>query len=570
MPNSNLLNRTESLRMLIKGGLAVYLKLNGVEFCCTGQEKWSELVDRLPEGGEGALGISIAGRTCSLNEQVEEYVYARVLTCRDDEGHRIYERTLQFVFLTAVHRLYPGERVRIRHSLINGFFIDMPGVMVNDRVAAAIKSEMLNIISADLPIEKRQVSLEEAKAYFTRTGQTDRLLILKYRKVPHFTLYRIDDLDDYFYGEMAVSTGAIRGFDLLALEGCLLLQRPDWVNPDRPAPFRQSPHLLDTYTRAAEWHAILRCENVPDLNDMVRHRGLREFIRVNEALQERRIEQIAEDFIRSKARLLLIAGPSSSGKTTFSHRLSIALRVHGLRPVKISLDDYYIDRDKLPLEPDGSVDLETIDALDVSLLCEHLPRLLNGERVELPLYDFLISARSEKTHPVQVPAGQPIIIEGIHGLNDRLTATVSRDMKFKVYISPLTMLNLDDHNRIGTTDARLLRRIVRDHQFRGTSPEETMDMWPSVRRGEEKYIFPFQEQADAMFNSALTYELAIMKKYAYPSLLAIPPESPNYTLARRLVKFLNYIESADVEDEIPLNSILREFIGGCTFYREED
>jgi uridine kinase len=300
------------------------------------------------------------------------------------------------------------------------------------------------------------------------------------------------------------------------------------------------------------------------------NRRLREFIRVNEAMHERKIQRIADQFVASGARLLLIAGPSSSGKTTFSHRMSIALRVQGLRPVKVSMDDYYLDRDSIPREPDGSVDLERIETLDVDLFCDHLYRLTKGETVDVPEFDFRSGRRSPKTHAFSVEPGQPIIIEGIHGLNDRLTATIPDDLKFKVYISPLTMLNLDDHNRIRTTDARLLRRLVRDHLFRGTPPEQTMAMWASVRRGEERYIFPFQEKADAMFNSALAYELAIMKKYVYPQLLSITEDSPHYTMARRLVKFLNYIQSADVEDEIPVNSILREFIGGCCFYREED
>ena len=303
---------------------------------------------------------------------------------------------------------------------------------------------------------------------------------------------------------------------------------------------------------------------------MVSGHGLREFIRVNEALQERKIEEIADRFIGSGARLLLIAGPSSSGKTTFAHRLSIALRAQGLRPVKLSLDDYYRNRDELPVEADGRIDLERIETLDTALISDHLNRLLAGETVQMPEYDFNTGMRLDRTHDFSVEKGQPIIIEGIHGLNERLTEGIPREMKFKVYISALTMLNLDDHNRIRTTDARLLRRIVRDRQFRGTPPEETMAMWTSVRHGEEKYIFPYQEDADAMFNSSLSYELPIMKKYAYPALLEVVPSSPYYTLARRLVKFLNYIQTADVEDEIPVNSILREFIGGCCFYRDQD
>ena len=548
----------------------MYLKLNGVEMNCTGQERWGDLLAKLPDGGAGALGVLVGGRTESLIDPVREYAFARTLTYADEEGRRIYERSLQFVFLTAAHRLYPEKRVRIRHSFAQGLYIDLPDVRVTEAIVARLKAEMRAIIEADMPITRVRLSTEEAQSYFARTGQTDRLRILGYRRFSHFTLYRIDGLEDYFYGEMAPATGYVRVFDLRGYGEGILLQMPDVNDPKKPARFVDLPHLLRTYSEAADWHAILNCENAADLNDMVVNRKLREFIRVNEALQERRIEQIADQFIASGALLLLIAGPSSSGKTTFSHRLSIALRVHGLRPVKVSLDDYYLDRDVLPREPDGSIDFERIETLDLDLLGEQLPKLVRGETVDMPQFDFKEGKRLEKTHPFCVERGQPIIIEGIHGLNDRLTSTIPAHMKFKVYISPLTMLNLDDHNRIRTTDARLLRRIVRDNLFRGTPPEETMAMWPSVRRGEEQYIFPFQEKADTMFNSALTYELCIMKKYAYPQLLAVTPDSPHYTMARRLVKFLNYIQTADVEDEIPVNSILREFIGGCCFYKDED
>ena len=548
----------------------MYLKLNGVEMECTGQEKWIELLERLPDGGVGALGVSVRGRTESLNAPVEEYAFAKTLTYADEEGRRIYERSLQLVFLTAAYRLYPGKRVRIRHSFAQGLYIDLPDVAVTEVIVADLKAEMQRIVAADMPIQRLCMSTDDARDYFTRTGQTDRLRILGYRRFNHFTLYRIDGLEDYFYGEMAPSTGCLAVFNLMAYGGGILLQMPDVKNPEKPARFVDLPHLLHTYDEAARWHAILNCENAADLNDMVVNRRLREFIRVNEALQERKIQQIADQFIASGALILLIAGPSSSGKTTFAHRLSIALRVHGLRPAKVSLDDYYLDRDTLPREPDGSLDLERIDALDLDLLGDHLPRLVRGETVRTPEFDFKTGKRRAESYPFAVEQGQPIIIEGIHGLNDRLTATIPAHLKFKVYISPLTMLNLDDHNRIRTTDARLLRRIVRDNLFRGTPPEDTMAMWASVRRGEEKYIFPFQENADVMFNSALTYELAIMKKYAYPRLLTITEDSPCYTMARRLVKFLNYIQTADVEDEIPVNSILREFIGGCCFYKDED
>ncbi|NLA81047.1 MAG: nucleoside kinase, partial [Chloroflexi bacterium] len=321
-----------------------------------------------------------------------------------------------------------------------------------------------------------------------------------------------------------------------------------------------------------DWGRIVRVRTVGDLNERIAKKKIDDFIDVNEAYQEKRIALLAEQIAQRKGQLkwILIAGPSSSGKTTFAHRLTLALRVLGLRPMKISLDDYYRNREDIPLGDDGRPDLETLDTLDVPLLDEHLVKLLQGEGVDAPTFDFKAGRRADATIRLSAAADQPIVIEGIHGLNDALTESVPRELKFKIYISALTMLNLDDHNRIRTTDARLLRRNVRDRQFRGTPPEETMAMWPSVRRGEENYIFPFQEEADAMFNSSLAYELPIMKKYVYPVLLEIGPGSEHYTLARRLVKFLNYIRTADVEDEIPINSILREFIGGNCFYRETD
>ncbi len=394
--------------------------------------------------------------------------------------------------------------------------------------------------------------------------------MLRYRPFEHFQLYSLGGMMEYFYGVMAPSTACLGVFDLRYHMPGVVLQLPDPEHPERVSPFVHVPKLMKTFAQSARWNEILECSNASDLNEMVVNRKLREFIRVNEALHEKSISAIADQFVQSGARLILVAGPSSSGKTTFSHRLMIALKVLGLRPMSISLDDYYVDRDKIPYDENGEQDLERLDTLDVDLFNEHLVRILQGESVETPQYDFYTGCRTDKTHTVHADLDQPIIIEGIHGLNDELTRSVERSMKFKIYISALTTLNLDDHNRIRTTDARLLRRMVRDHQFRGTPPEKTMSMWASVRRGEEKYIFPFQEEADVMFNSSLVYELAIMKKYVYPMLVNLPTESPYYTMARRLVKFLNYFQSSDVEDEIPINSILREFIGGCCFYRKVD
>ena len=551
----------------------MYLKINGYEVNCAEGLRWRDAYELLPQEKRvrAPLGISVLGRTYSLNDPALEYTRAQVLTYANEEGRRIYERSLQLLFLTAVHRVAPDAHVRIEHSFGQGLYMRLDGEEMTEAFIADVEKEMRALAAQDLPLERKNVTTDHAAEYFARTGQEDRLRILNHRQYGHFTLYSIDGgPEDYFYGEMAPSTGYINVFSLVPYAPGVVMMQPDIENPERPAPFRDLPKLWRIYQETASWNRILYCENAADLNEMTAAHGLREFIRVNEALQEGKIQSIARQYMESGARLILVAGPSSSGKTTFAHRLSIALRAQGLRPMKLSLDDYYRNRADLPVEPDGSIDLERIETLDTSLISEHLKRLMAGETVAVPTYDFKTGTRTDKTHSMWVEPGQPIIIEGIHGLNDKLTEGIERSAKFKIYISALTMLNLDDHNRIRTTDARLLRRIVRDMQFRGTTPETTMSMWKSVRHGEESYIFPFQEQADAMFNSSLTYELAIMKKYAYSALREITPESPHYTLAQRLVKFLNYIRPADVEDEIPVNSLLREFIGGCCFYRETD
>lgn len=551
----------------------MYLKLNDYELSCAQGASWLEVYRQLPEERRvrRPLGVLVQGRAAGLNDPAEEYAHAKILTYADEEGRRIYERSLQLLFITAMYHLRPEAHVRIEHSFGEGLYINLAEDPMEPGFVAEVEAEMRALVNRNLPIVRTNVTTDHAQEYFARTGQSDRLRILNYRQYNHFTLYRIGDgPEDYYYGEMLPTTGCVDVFSLVPYGPGLVMMQPDARDPERPAPFQDLPKLWHVYQETADWNRILGCQNVADLNEMIDRQRFREFIRVNEALQERKIQSIADRFIASGARLILVAGPSSSGKTTFAHRLAIALKVQGLRPVKLSLDDYYRNRSELPLEADGTVDLERIETLDTDLISDHLRRLMAGETVDVPVFDFTTGSRSDVTHPFQVEPGQPIIIEGIHGLNEKLTEGIARADKFKIYISALTMINLDDHNRIRTTDARLLRRIVRDHQFRGTPPEETMAMWKSVRRGERSYIFPYQEEADAMINSSLSYELPIMKKYAYPALCAVKPDSPYYTLAHRLVKFLNYIQTADVEDEIPVNSLLREFIGGCCFYRETD
>ncbi len=534
-------------------------------------ESYEEILKRQRPGCyRNVLGIRAGGRSLPLTARAMDGVAVQTMDFHFEEGMRIYERSLRFVMLLAFRQLYPQARVRIENSTAGGLYAIASGIKLNDQIVQAVQARMCELVAADLPFTKRVISRAEAIKHFEAEGMRDKVRLLTYRPFEHFQLYSCQGMLEYFYGEMAPSTGYVPVFALKFYLPGLQLLLPDPSDLSRPMPFKDQPKLHQTFAQSSQWANILRCENAADLNELVQTKRLREFIRVNEALQESAIFDIARKFKDSGAQLILVAGPSSSGKTTFTHRLSIALKVLGLRPIKLSLDDYYLDREKIPLDENGERDLERLDTLDVQLFNEHLVRLLQGEPIEAPIFDFKRGERIERTHSMQIEPGQPVLVEGIHGLNPALSMLVPSDRKYLIYISALTTLNLDDHNRVRTTDMRLLRRMVRDHQFRGTPPEETLSMWNSVRRGEQTWIFPFQENADVMFNSTLVYESAIMKKYAYPMLMAVKEDSPYYTRARRLVKFLNYIQTADVEDEIPLNSILREFIGGCTFYRDED
>ena len=532
--------------------------------------QFRDLIPLITTEPKKILGVSVRGKTLPLNARAEDGVEAFTITYQNEEGARIYERSVRFVLLLAIRELFPEARVRMENTTQTGLYARLVGINLTAAVVRQIETRMQELVAADLPFEKKVITRAEAIRYFEREGQIDKVRLLKYRPFEHFQLYKCGEMLEYFYGEMAPSTGYTLVFKLGFYMPGLALSLPDPLDPSRPAVYRDQPKLTRCFDESARWAEILGCENAADLNGMIAQRRLREFIRINEALHERSINQIADEFLKSGARLILVAGPSSSGKTTFAHRLRIVLQARGLKPYKLSLDDYYIDRERIPVDENGEADLERIDTLDLSLFNEHLVRLMQGEAVEAPTFDFPTGKRLVETRTVQVESGQPILVEGIHALNEQLTSEVPHGSKFLIYVSALTTLNLDDHNRIRTTDVRLLRRMVRDHNFRGTSPEETLSMWPSVRRGEANYIFPHQEKADIMFNTSLVYELAILKKYAYPMLCEIPPESPHFTRARSLVKFLNYIQTADVEDEIPLNSILREFIGGSCFYREDD
>lgn len=487
---------------------------------------------------------------------------------KHEENRRIYERSARLILLLALRDVCPGATVRIEHSIGAGVYMNVCGVSLTAVLVRQIEKRMHEIAQQDLPIVKSRWTRQQAMEYFRNQGQEDTVRLLAYRPFEHFDVYTCDGLSEYFYGDMAASTGEIRSFALRFYYPGMVLLLPleDLSGP--PAPFVERTQLMRTYAQANEHSRILKCESAADLNDIIARGDARMFIRVNEALQERAIAQIAERIVSRGARVVFIAGPSSSGKTTFANRLSIQLRVSGKRPVAISLDNYYLNREDVPLGEDGTPDLECLESIDVPLFNEQLIDLLAGREVELPKYSFHTKRREAQGTKMQVSADDVLIVEGIHGLNDRLSCDIPGELKFRVYVSALTQLNLDCHNRIRTTDVRLMRRMVRDHRTRSTSAMETLQMWDKVRAGEEKYIFPFQEKADVMFNTSLLYEIAVLKKYAYPMLSAVAPDSPYYTRARRLCKFLHYFKDLDEESEIPPTSILREFIGGCSFYEE--
>lgn len=486
----------------------------------------------------------------------------------DARGKRIYERTLLFVFFLAMRELFPKQRVRICHAVGAGIYATVANRVLTGDDILRIRHRMLEIVKADYPLERRRLEIDEAIDVFASDGQADKVRLLEWRNFSFFDVYQHEDYLDYFYGEMAPSTGYVSVFNVQHERPGLLLIRPSKDNPDAAADRVKLPILLSVLNESEEWNGLMHCDCVADLNDMVLNGSVRTLIRVNEALHEKRFAALADEIIARGARAVMIAGPSSSGKTTSANRLCTQLRVHGKTPILFSLDDYYIDRDKCIPDENGEIDLEHINTIDVALFREHLARLLNGETVEVPRFDFTVQRRVWDGRTLHIDENTPLVIEGLHALNPAmLPEGIDTRLVFRLYVSALTTLNLDDHNRIPTTQLRQLRRMVRDHDTRNTSVEETLSRWDSVRRGEDRWIFPYQESADAILNTTLIYEPAVLKKHIFPLLSAVRPESPHYDEVRAIVKFLNYFVEADVEDEIPPTSILREFVGGCSFYK---
>jgi uridine kinase len=484
-----------------------------------------------------------------------------------ETGNKVYQRSLTFVMITAVQELFPRGEVTVEHSLSKGLYCELYiGHDVTAEDIHAIEIRMKKIIAENRPITKKTLPIDEAVRLFAVTGQDEKVKLLKQLERTTVSIYYCGASYDYFYGTLVPSTGYLSLFALKFFQPGFILCFPEKENPDMLPQFIEHPKLAQIFLEAEKWGGILHCGYVANLNEYVRKGEIGDIIRVAEALHEKKIAQIA-DFVaehRNKVRVILVAGPSSSGKTTFAQRLGIQLRVNGLRPVPISLDDYFVDREHTPRDENGDFDFEAIEAIDLDLFNEHLKNLLEGAVVTLPTYNFKTGRREYKKQQIKIENDQPLIVEGIHGLNEKLTSAVLREQKVKIYISALTQLSIDNHNRIPTTDTRLIRRIVRDSQFRGHDALKTLQLWPQVRRGEERNIFPFQEEADIMFNSALIYELGVLKKYAEPLLKKVGSETAEYAEAKRLLNFLSYFFAIG-DEEISSNSILREFIGHSCF-----
>lgn len=511
----------------------------------------------------------VNGKLRELQRCPEDGDIVEFMTLNSDAGHKTYKRGLILVFLKALYKVLDVtklHKVRLEHTIGSGLYGELDGeVEINEELFLQIKQEMKRIVEANLPFEKRTVSTEEAKQIFHKYRMYDKEKLFAYRRVARTNVYSLGGFEDYFYGYMPTSTSILSVFDLFAYDKGFLLLLPEKETPLELPVFKERKKFFDVLQESGRWGQIMGVETIADINQVLVQGGLNELILVQEAFMEKKIADIAEQVKqRENVKFVMIAGPSSSGKTTFSHRLSIQLKTLGMKPHPIAVDDYFLNREDTPKHPDGSYNFECLGAIDVELFNKDMTALLRGEPVELPSFNFKTGIREYKGNIKQLEEEDILVIEGIHGLNDALSYQLPKESKFKIYISALTQINIDEHNRIPTTDARMLRRIVRDARHRGTMAADTIRMWPSVRMGEEENIFPFQESADVMFNSALIYELAVLKQFAEPLLFSVPSDSPEYVEAKRLLKFLDYFLGADSEF-VPKNSILREFIGGSCF-----
>lgn len=531
---------------------------------------YGEIVEEYQESSRYPIVLVMKdGKLCELHKKLKRDGVLEFVTTGDEIGHKTYKRSASLLLLKAVYHVAGRKNIKnivLHYSVASGYYYTIDGnVEITEEFLAQVKAYMRELVERKIPILKRSVGTSEAIEIFHEHGMYDKEKLFRFRRGSRVNIYSLDGFEDYFYGFMVNHTGYLKYFELYPYDTGMVLQLPERSNPQEVPPFIPKPKIFQIQKESERWGEMMQADTVGALNEQIVSKGASQLLLVAEALQESKISQIARTIAENKnKKFIMIAGPSSSGKTTFSHRLSIQLAAHGLRPHPIAVDNYFVNREDTPLDSEGNYNFECLEAIDVKQFNEDMTRLLQGEEVELPYFNFKTGQREYRGNFMKLGKEDVLVIEGIHCLNDKLSSSLPTESKFKIYISALTQLNIDEHNRIPTTDGRLIRRIVRDARTRGTSAKQTIAMWNSVRRGEEENIFPYQESADVMFNSALIYELAVLKLYAEPLLFSIGKDEPEYNEAKRLLKFLDYFLGVPSES-IPSNSILREFVGGGCF-----
>lgn len=517
---------------------------------------------------KGIIACRFNNEVKSLNYKIEENGKIELIDISNKDGMRIYRRGLIYILSKAFEELYPNAKTAINYQLSNSMLCEVIDAEVNDEMITKINDKFKEIVEKDIPIIKKIMTKKEAKEFYYKEKNEKGRLQIEDGYKDTVSLYYCEDYYNYFYGILPISTGFAKIYEIVRYHNGILIRYPNSKDINKLPVFEENKKLLETLDEYERLHETLHVQTLYKLNRIIKRKKIKEYILLDEALHEKKMAKIADDIVnRKKVKVVLIAGPSSSGKTTFAHRLGIQLRLNGLKPVTISVDNYFVERENNPKDENGNYDFECIEAIDTKLFNEHILKLLNGEEIDVPTFDFEKGTKRYNGEKMRLKDDQILVIEGIHCLNDKLTSLIPKDQKYKIYISCLTVLNVDFNNRISTTDSRLIRRIVRDNQFRGYSALHTLRMWDSVNRGEEKNIFPYQEQADSMFNSSLIYEIAVLKDYAVPLLKEINNTMPEYSEAKKLLSLLEYFESVPSE-YVPTNSLLREFIGGSIFYEK--
>ena len=517
---------------------------------------------------KGIIACRFNNEVKSLNYKIEENGKIELIDISNKDGMRIYRRGLIYILSKAFEELYPNAKTAINYQLSNSMLCEVIDAEVNDEMITKINDKFKEIVEKDIPIIKKVMTKKEAKEFYYKEKNEKGRLQIEDGYKDTVSLYYCEDYYNYFYGILPISTGFAKIYEIVKYHNGILIRYPNSKDINKLPVFEENKKLLETLDEYERLHETLHVQTLYKLNRIIKRKKIKEYILLDEALHEKKMAKIADDIVnRKKVKVVLIAGPSSSGKTTFAHRLGIQLRLNGLKPVTISVDNYFVERENNPKDENGNYDFECIEAIDTKLFNEHILKLLNGEEIDVPTFDFEKGTKRYNGEKMRLKDDQILVIEGIHCLNDKLTSLIPKDQKYKIYISCLTVLNVDFNNRISTTDSRLIRRIVRDNQFRGYSALHTLRMWDSVNRGEEKNIFPYQEQADSMFNSSLIYEIAVLKDYAIPLLKEIKNTEPEYSEAKKLLSLLEYFESVPSE-YVPTNSLLREFIGGSIFYEK--